>query len=207
MFMKILFTYFFLTSTIWVFAQNNSFVDNRDGNIYNTVQIKNTTWLKENLRFHTKKSYCPNFNKSDTNCDDGNFYLFEEAKEICPSGWSIPTLADWEDFISSSRNEKNLSRLLVNNPKKYSAVIMNGDTGFFDPSNILNLKPVGRVEGNKWRAGGIVDFWTNNMKLGDEKFHIHFTNRSIAGHAHKHHILDKENKIRKFAVRCVKNVD
>jgi uncharacterized protein (TIGR02145 family) len=82
------------------------------GKTYNTVQIGNQCWLKENLDVGTMilrsenpsnneviEKYC--YNDDTTNCNTyGGFYQWDEAmiysitpgtKGICPSDWHIPT--------------------------------------------------------------------------------------------------------------------
>jgi uncharacterized protein (TIGR02145 family) len=83
------------------------------GKVYNTVQIREQCWLKENLDVGTLingsgdqanngiiEKYC--YNNDTVNCSTyGGLYQWEEARQyagiprgICPAGWHIPTQAE-----------------------------------------------------------------------------------------------------------------
>ena len=100
-------------------------VTDNDGNIYNTIQIGSQCWMKENLRvtvygtnnpiqLGTTTSttvpyrYYPN-NDSSTITLYGYLYNGAAAllSDICPSGWHVPTDAEWTTLTSyvSSQNQ------------------------------------------------------------------------------------------------------
>ncbi len=87
-----------------------------EGQVYNTVQIGNQCWLKENLNVGTMvngsveqtnngiiEKYC--FSNLSINCDEyGGLYQWDEMMNynfvlgnqgICPQGWHIPTDSEW----------------------------------------------------------------------------------------------------------------
>lgn len=99
-----------------------------EGQIYNTVQIGNQCWLKENLNVGTRinriqnqtnnsiiEKYC--YNNDESNCDTyGGLYQWNEAmqystqesaKGICPNGWHIPTKAEFETLRSTVNDDGN----------------------------------------------------------------------------------------------------
>ena len=91
-------------------------LDERDGQTYNTVQIGTQCWIAENLNIGTMingsnnqidnsiiEKYC--YDNNTSNCDTyGGLYQWDEMMQyvttegvqgICPSGWHIPTDAEW----------------------------------------------------------------------------------------------------------------
>ena len=94
-----------------------------DGNTYNTVIIGSQTWMKENLKTTkyrdgtsisyitsnsswqntTSGAYCNYDNNSSNSNIYGrlyNWYAVNNSKKICPTGWHVPTDADWNIFIN-----------------------------------------------------------------------------------------------------------
>lgn len=95
---------------------------NYGGKTYNTVGIGCQCWLKENLNIGTKcttytcqadnaqiDKWC--YNNLDSNCDTyGGLYDWDEAMQytttagaqgICPTGWHIPTDAEYKTLVES----------------------------------------------------------------------------------------------------------
>lgn len=94
-----------------------------EGKLYNTILINSQCWMKENLNAGTRingnvsqgnnstiEKYC--YNDEESNCNFyGALYQWDEmmgysttpgVKGICPTGWHIPTDADWailSDFL------------------------------------------------------------------------------------------------------------
>ena len=68
-----------------------SFTDERDGNVYRTVDIDGLVWFVDNLKYEVPDglTFC---NCGDTtSCDGwGRLYPFKEAKVACPAGWRLP---------------------------------------------------------------------------------------------------------------------
>ncbi|TAL80457.1 MAG: hypothetical protein EPN88_01205, partial [Bacteroidetes bacterium] len=98
------------------------------GKTYNTVQIGNQCWLKENLDVgiringsinqtnnSTIEKYC--YGDNPSNCTTyGGMYQWNEAmqyvttpgtKGICPTGWHIPTLAEFQTLSTAVNNDGN----------------------------------------------------------------------------------------------------
>jgi uncharacterized protein (TIGR02145 family) len=99
-----------------------------EGKTYNTVQIGSQCWMKENLDVGTMiqgsanpsnnttiEKYC--YNNDTVNCSKyGGLYQWSEAmaydttngaKGICPTGWHIPTKAEFETLMAAVGNDGN----------------------------------------------------------------------------------------------------
>ena len=101
-------------------------ITDRDGNTYNTVQIGNQCWMKENLRttkfndgtsisqaqdFDTWNSYADEASAAYCSYDINtygclyNYYAVAEGK-LCPSGWHVPSYNEvWSLLANSMQNE------------------------------------------------------------------------------------------------------
>jgi len=184
-----------------LFAQTGTFVDSRDGREYQTITINNIEWFIENLKYETENSYCPNFSGNEEICTSANFYTYKESQIVCPEGWRLPTLEDWEFFIDELSKTTTIERYSFK--KQFRADII--DYSLFK-TNPLKIKAIGRVEGNQFLKGDIIDFWTIDKNQNDLRYHMHIMPNSIQGHTHRHHIEDKPEKIRMFPIRCVMEV-
>lgn len=75
-------------------TEETAFVDPRDGTAYRTVQLGSQLWLSENVRFQVDGSWV--YDEDPTNeVRYGRLYDWEGANCACPSGWHLPTAAEW----------------------------------------------------------------------------------------------------------------
>ncbi len=103
------------TTEIWVC--DNPFIDSRNGQTYNSIQIGEQCWMAENLNIGIRidsaitmsdnsviEKYC--YGDNTTNCNNyGGLYQWNEMMEytstqgvqgICPLGWHIPADDEWK---------------------------------------------------------------------------------------------------------------
>jgi uncharacterized protein (TIGR02145 family) len=124
------------------------FTDARDGKVYGTLQLGTQCWMKQNLNIGTRiagagnqtnngiiEKYC--YNNNESNCDYyGGLYQWNEmmqytttpgVKGICPTGWHIPTDAEWTTlttYVSSQPAYK------CNNNPTYNAKALAATTNW-----------------------------------------------------------------------------
>jgi uncharacterized protein (TIGR02145 family) len=83
----------------------SSFVDERDGQSYNTTTIGNQVWMAENLNYSTEDSYC--YNDEESNCEEyGRLYEWASADTACPAAWHLPSTTEWEELLDNLEGEE-----------------------------------------------------------------------------------------------------
>jgi len=74
------------------------FFDDRDGQVYETVQIGDQCWFKQNLNFVTDSSWC--YEDDPANCEVyGRLYANNMAQKACPEGWHLPDEDEWCQLV------------------------------------------------------------------------------------------------------------
>ena len=75
----------------------------RGGREYKTVVIKEQCWIKENLRYVPSTGNTMCYGNNDSNCDKyGRLYDYEAATLACPTGWRLPTSAEYDALAEYS---------------------------------------------------------------------------------------------------------
>jgi uncharacterized protein (TIGR02145 family) len=99
-------------------------VIDKDGNIYNIVTIGSQVWMAENLKTtkYSNGEQLPNetdrikwlnlstgaycwYNNSETIYKNAfgalyNWYAVQDSRNICPTGWHVPSTAEWTTLTS-----------------------------------------------------------------------------------------------------------
>lgn len=204
--MRYLFLFLFLITTQNVWSQKESFLDERDNITYSIVEVNGTTWFQENIRYQTPNSFCQGDKLKVEHCQYGNYYPYTELEEVCPSGWHVSTLKEWEDIINYLISIDSVEQTVNKDSIENGTVIV-----LIDPIHILNeaspllLKELGWVQGNRLRKKQLATLWIKNETTNDARYHVHFSDNGYSKHAHAHNIQETKRKNRRFSVRCVKD--
>jgi len=133
-----------------------SLTDDRDNQVYRTVVIGEQTWMAENLNFaYLQPDSLGQFDSASAcygnlpeYCDVfGRMYTLDAGPKVCPEGWHLPSLEDWDvmlDFVGGAEhaNLKLISsygwknRLSVDDP--YCFTVLPG--GFYDTTGYRDLE-------------------------------------------------------------------
>lgn len=161
-----------------------------DGNTYNTVQIGQQCWMKENLRttHYENGDEIVNGGHSWMSYDDplgyfigpsdliyGYYYNGKAAidpRNICPQGWHVPSDAEWTQLTDYIRSQSNFLCLGNSN---HIAKAMAYTSGWNESENIcvpgnnqeennssgFSAFPAGRVYAGYGDIGNLANFWTS----------------------------------------------
>ncbi|MEM0992044.1 MAG: FISUMP domain-containing protein [Bacteroidota bacterium] len=195
---------FFSLLPCYAFAQ--TLTDERDGETYAIVQIGDRWWMNEDLRFCSEQSYCVTTNRKDNVCNYSNFYSRFELDSICPEGWRIPTLEEWNAMIDHLATSENGTIMIDTLSYKDNSTVVHLNNFKLDEQSLLYLNPtIGWVEGKRRIEGkSSYTLWVKDSSLDHDRFHIHIGKTNFVQHHHTHHLLDKARKQRRFCMRCVK---
>lgn len=74
-------------------------VKDSDGNVYPTVKIGPQIWMAKNMNLDVPGSYC--YNNDERNCETrGRLYTWEQAQNVCPEGWHLPSKEEFEILLN-----------------------------------------------------------------------------------------------------------
>ncbi|MDX2306448.1 MAG: FISUMP domain-containing protein [Microscillaceae bacterium] len=139
----------------------DSFTDSRDGQVYKTVKIGSQTWMGENLKYASPSagtSAC--YDNNNSNCSTfGRLYDYDAAVVACPSGWRLPSDADWktlESFLGIPANELDI---IGNRGTDQGATLVNGD---------FKAEKAGRQNGGTFEGINVLfTYWTSTIDPSD----------------------------------------
>lgn len=186
-----------------------NFKDSRDKHEYKWVKIGEQTWMAENLTYLPAVSpssdgsessafyYVYNYEGSSISeaKSKGNYtsygvlYNWEAAKIACPSGWHLPTDAEWTIL------ENNLGALAG---KKMKSTTEWAENGNGDNSSGFNALPGGDRDdiGGFYNLGGTAFFWSSSENGSYAWYlYLNYGNDGVGRHS--------SYRSNGFSVRCL----
>jgi len=191
-----------------------------DGNSYKTVTIGNQVWMAENLKtthfnngdpipnivdngWSTQKSAAMCFYENDLTNKDlygglYNWYAMNDSRNICPTGWHIPTEADWTTLIDFLGGEELAGGKLKESGTMHWADPNQGAT---NESGFAALPGGGRYDIGKFDLKGYFGLWGTSPENDSNRVWY----RSLDWNSSKilnHHDGSKGGA---GSIRCVRN--
>ncbi len=182
-----------------------------DGYIYNTIVIGKQTWMKENLMVtHSPNNASITTYNPDNNAANvptyGRLYDWntamngattEGAQGICPTGWHIPTSAEW----TTLSNYLGGDAVAVGKMKEVGTIHwLTPNTGATNESGFTAL-PSGHRDKNAlfYELGLSFHFWSSSQNTSSDAWYrsLYINSNSIVRYYY--------DKTGGFSVRCIKN--
>ena len=171
------------------------------GKTYNTVQIGNQCWLKENLNYETTNSWCYD-NNSDNCATYGRLYTWSAAMNgsttpgaqgICPNGWHIPKLAEFEE-LDNYVDDKSAALIDESETLSYTPTVTQNETGFS-----ALFAGYRNYYGNFFNLGYNTYFWSSNEINSNYAsiMYLYYNSSNVN--------LSSSSKENGFSVRCVQD--
>ena len=85
--------------------ERGQFTDARDGKVYAWAEIGTQTWMAENLNYETVSGSYIYKDVASNAQKYGRLYEWETALEVCPDGWELPSVEDWNKLASTINDD------------------------------------------------------------------------------------------------------
>jgi len=174
-------------------SSSKKLIDDRDGKIYNVVDIGTQTWMAENLDYRgDRNSLGACYERKTENCDKyGRLYSWIDAMMACPEGWHLPSEAEWTTLLTSVGGVTLGGKQL----KSASGWENNGNgTDFY---GFKALPGGGGLSGNFNALGHSGIWWSETSNGFAYSVNVYINNnRNDVG-------WDSQNKQYLFSVRCI----
>jgi uncharacterized protein (TIGR02145 family) len=171
------------------------FTDNRDGRKYRTVQIGDQIWMAENMNYTVLGIACEGQESICQKC--GQYYNYDEAMNICPEGWHLPSDDEWMDLeiaMGMLNVEARKKGWRGTSPGQAPLLLAGGKSG-------LDLEVCGHYWGNNLKYFNKEAFyWTSTLEDGRNVWIRHFIRRASIDR------IPNPPKLR-MSVRCIKTQD
>lgn len=199
-----------------------------DGNIYYAVTIGNQTWLNKNLNVTHYRNNDPIPYVTDNSLWSGlsygaysewdnsifyqtaygllyNWYAINDTRGVCPTGWHVPTDAEWytlENYIDPTVNDP----LSVNWRGTNVGTKLKATTGWIDNGSGTDEYgfsglPGGyrKYDGTYWFLGHYAYWWTSDENSSTEAWKRSIFNEDYTSNR------NANAKTCGFSIRCIKD--
>jgi uncharacterized protein (TIGR02145 family) len=159
---------------------------------YQTVVIGTQTWFKRNLN-NSASGTC--YEGLTSNCTKyGRLYTWADAKTVCPSGWRLPSNADWDNLLSNYTD--GFEGWYMKAPIGWD----NYDGLLGADANGFSALPGGFLYDGSYLGIGNLGWWWSSNDSGDSaySYFISYENDAVTQGAGS-----KEDY--RFSVRCMKD--
>jgi uncharacterized protein (TIGR02145 family) len=195
-------------ATIFIFASlmackkddsggnTSSFTDPRDGQVYTTRKIGTQVWMTRNLNYAAAGSSC--YDSSESNCATyGRLYDWNTALTVAPSGWHLPSDAEWTTLITYLGGDS-----IAGGSMKATTLWLSPNTGATNSSGFAGLPGGGRDniggfihvgEFGSWWSSTANQSWPNLSRGVNLAYNFTYIER-----------IDADMTLG-FSVRCVKD--
>lgn len=103
--MRKLFTLLLILLSLTSNGQKGTFTDQRDNKSYKWIKIGEQTWMAENLKYNDTTLY------NYTTILNGQKQDTTQIKGICPDGWHIPSINEWNKLFLTVGRQYAADRL------------------------------------------------------------------------------------------------
>jgi len=219
------------SSQTFTVTNSTNILTDIDGNSYNTVTLGTNKWMKENLKTtkYSNGDLIPNPNSSawsgitsaawcyyDNNASNNavygklyNFFVVEDTKNVCPTGWHVPTDAEWkalEMYLGMTQIQAdaelwrgtNQGSILSGTASLWQAGILKSNAQF--GTSGFNAIPAGfrYISGVFGYLGTASFFWTSTVTDGSNSVvrNLYFENTDVLRYS--------DFKTGGRSIRCVK---
>jgi uncharacterized protein (TIGR02145 family) len=188
---------FFILLLLSFAAQGQPLTDSRDGQKYRAVKIGSQTWMAENLNYNASGSKC--YENSEYNCKKyGRLYNWNMAMKACPSGWHLPSKAEWEVLSNSAGGSKTDGEHLK---AKSGWNDYEGKNGNGQDTYGFTALPGGNGYSGGYDVGNYGYWWSSTESDSDYAYDRRMSYRSESA------IWRNYKKNFLFSVRCVQDVE
>ena len=177
----------------------NTFTDTRDGQKYRTVKMPDgKTWMAQNLNYQTANdslryphSYCEKY---------GRLYDWNTATTVCPSGWHLPSDAEWNSLAKSAGGDEDRHLLRLRwgmGPHwRYAGAKLKSTRGWYENGNGTDDYGFSAVSGD---GGYNSIWWTSTVVDSDTAYYrcISYSSDLLFNEAGSKELVK--------SVRCVQN--